>query len=168
MTLLSFFVMIVVANYSAGDDIADFNGLSKRSPFLAFAMLIAMVSLAGLPFTAGFMGKFLIFQIAIEEKQYFLLAVGVLAVACGFYYYLRVVRAMYFQPVVVGPEAMGAIPIGLLTRGTIAVLIAAIVVLGVYPAPALGRTGMTAPVVTSSPSSTNLLGGGRPLNSTFR
>ena len=62
MTLLAFMVMIVVANHSAGDDIADFNGLAKRSPFLAFAMLIAMLSLAGLPFTAGFMGKFLVFR----------------------------------------------------------------------------------------------------------
>ena len=168
MTLLSFFVMIVVANYSAGDDIADFNGLSKRSPFLAFAMLMAMVSLAGLPFTAGFMGKFLIFQVAIEQKQYFLLAVGVLAVACGFYYYLRVVRAMYFQPVTVGPETIGAIPISLVTRGTIAVLIAAILVLGIYPAPMLGRTGTTTPVITPSSTSFSLPSGAQSLSPTFQ
>ncbi len=145
MTLLSFLVMIVVANYSAGDDIADFNGLSKRSPFLAFAMLMAMVSLAGLPFTAGFMGKFLVFQVAIEQGQYLLAVLGVLAVACGFYYYLRVVRAMYFQPITTGPDAVGMIPVGLLTRGTIVALIAAILILGVYPAPVLGRFDTTRP-----------------------
>ena len=55
MTLLAFLVMIVVANHSAGDDIAHFNGLAKRSPVLAFGMLIAMLSLAGIPFTAGFL-----------------------------------------------------------------------------------------------------------------
>jgi len=57
MTLLSFAVLVAVAK-QAGDNIEDFNGLGKRSPFLAFAMLIAMASLAGLPFTAGFLGKF--------------------------------------------------------------------------------------------------------------
>ena len=51
MTLLSFLVMIVVANHSRGDDILHFNGLGKRSPFLAFGMLIAMLSLAGIPLT---------------------------------------------------------------------------------------------------------------------
>ena len=58
MTLLSFAVLIVVAKQT-GENIEDFNGLAKRSPFLAFAMLIAMTSLAGVPFTAGFLGKFL-------------------------------------------------------------------------------------------------------------
>ncbi len=141
MTLLAFLVMIVVANESAGDDIADFNGLSRRSPFLAFAMLMAMVSLAGLPFTAGFMGKFLVFQVAIEQGHYVLAALGILAVACGFYYYLRVVRAMYFQPISVGPDVSSTIPVGLLTRGTIGLLVAAILILGVYPAPLLGHSG---------------------------
>ena len=57
MTLLSFLVLIVVAKHSRGDDILHFNGLAKRSPFLAFGMLAAMLSLAGIPFTAGFIGK---------------------------------------------------------------------------------------------------------------
>ncbi len=167
MTLLSFFVMIVVANYSAGDDIADFNGLSKRSPFLAFAMLMAMVSLAGLPFTAGFMGKFLVFQVAIEQKQYFLVAIGVLAVACGFYYYLRVVRAMYFQPVMAESEATGTIPVSLLSGGMIAGLIAAIFVLGIYPAPALGRMGTMAPVVTPASVAASRPENIQPITSAF-
>ena len=142
MTLLAFMVMIVVANYSAGDDIADFNGLAKRSPFLAFAMLIAMVSLAGLPFTAGFFGKFLVFTVAIAQKQTLLVILGVITVACGFYYYLRVVRAMYFEPMPLNDEQeSSAIPISLLTRLTISVLIAAILILGIYPQPVLGLLG---------------------------
>ena len=110
-------------------------------------MLMAMVSLAGLPFTAGFMGKFLVFQVAIDQRQYLLAMLGVLAVACGFYYYLRVVRAMYFQPITTGPDLVGTIPVGLLTRGTIAALIAAILILGVYPAPVLGHFDASPPVV---------------------
>ena len=66
MTLLSFLIMIVVANHSRGDDILHFNGLARRSPFLAFGMLIAMLSLAGVPFTAGFIGKFLVFAAAVQ------------------------------------------------------------------------------------------------------
>ena len=142
MTLLAFMVMIVVANHSAGDDIADFNGLGKRSPFLAFAMLIAMVSLAGLPFTAGFFGKFLVFTIALAQHQFLLVALGVITVACGFYYYLRVVRAMYFQsPAGSSEDIAGAIAVSLPTRLVMGALIAAILVLGIYPSPALGLLG---------------------------
>src|SRR5437667_10138844 len=64
MTLLSFAVLIVVAKQT-GENIKDFDGLAKRSPFLAFAMLIAMVSLSGVPFTAGSLGKFYISYAAV-------------------------------------------------------------------------------------------------------
>ena len=96
MTLLSFAVLIIVAQQT-GEEISDFDGLAKRSPFLAFAMLIGMVSLAGVPFTAGFLGKFYIFYAAVAQHQIALVVVGVITVGCGFYYYLKVVRAMYWQ-----------------------------------------------------------------------
>ncbi|HEY2341800.1 MAG TPA: NADH-quinone oxidoreductase subunit N, partial [Chthoniobacteraceae bacterium] len=89
MTLLSFLILIVVARHSRGDDIHHFNGLSKRSPFLAFGMLIAMLSLAGIPFTAGFYGKFLVFAAAISQRHFVLVGLGIITVAAGFYYYLR-------------------------------------------------------------------------------
>ena len=56
-----------------------------------------MASLAGVPFTAGFFGKFFIFDAAIRHHQTALVVVGVITVACGFYYYLKVVRAMYWE-----------------------------------------------------------------------
>ena len=96
MTLLSFAVLIIVAQQT-GEEISDFDGLAKRSPFLAFAMLVGMVSLAGVPFTAGFLGKFYIFYAAVLQRQITLVVVGVFTVGCGFYYYLKVVRAMYWQ-----------------------------------------------------------------------
>ncbi len=148
MTLLAFMVMIVVANHSTGDDIADFNGLAKRSPFLAFAMLVSMASLAGLPFTAGFLGKLLVFTVALAQKQYLLAVIGVVTVGCGFYYYLRVVRAMYFQSAATGQEPATAIPVGIVTRATIIALVVAIFVLGVYPLPLLGG-GLSRAVGTS-------------------
>src|SRR5258708_34769671 len=97
MTLLSFAVLIIVAQQT-GEQIDDFDGLDTRSPFLAFAMLIGMISLAGVPFTAGFFGKFFIFAAAIAQHQTALVIVGIVTVGCGFYYYLKVVRAMYWNP----------------------------------------------------------------------
>src|SRR5205807_7534551 len=93
MTLLSFAVLVLVGQ-RAGDQLENFAGLSQRSPFLAFAMLVAMASLAGVPFTAGFLGKFLVFDAAISEHHFSLVVVGVIAVAAGFYYYFKVVRAI--------------------------------------------------------------------------
>jgi NADH-quinone oxidoreductase subunit N len=130
MTVLSFAVLVVVAKQT-GDNIEDFNGLSKRSPFLAFAMLMAMASLAGLPFTAGFLGKFYIFNAAIAHHQTTLIGVGVITVACGFYYYFKVVRAMYWE----APTTDAAVPVSGVSRLAMTAMIAAIVFFGIYPGP---------------------------------
>ena len=132
MTLLSFAVLIIVAQQT-GEEISDFDGLAKRSPFLAFAMLVGMVSLAGVPFTAGFLGKFYVFYAAVLQRQIALVAVGVLTVGCGFYYYLKVVRAMYWQS---APNP-AKIPMNGLSRLAISALIIATIWLGVYPQPIL-------------------------------
>ena len=132
MTVLSFAVLVAVSKQT-GDNIEDFNGLAKRSPFLAFAMLAAMASLAGIPFTAGFLGKFYIFNAAIAHHQTTLIVIGVITVACGFYYYFKVVRAMYWET----PAADGAVPVSGLSRLAMMAMIAAIVVFGIYPQPIL-------------------------------
>jgi NADH-quinone oxidoreductase subunit N len=132
MTLLSFAVLIIVAQ-QAGEEISDFDGLARRSPFLAFAMLIGMVSLAGVPFTAGFLGKFFIFYAALAQHQTILVIVGVLTVGCGFYYYLKVVRAMYWQ----STTNVAKIPVNGLSRLAISVLVIATIWFGVYPQPIL-------------------------------
>jgi NADH-quinone oxidoreductase subunit N len=132
MTLLSFAVLIVVARQT-GENIEDFNGLARRSPFLAFAMLVAMTSLAGVPFTAGFLGKFFIFDAALRHHQTALVVVGVITVACGFYYYLKVVRAMYWED----PASVVAVPLSGLSRLAMSAMIAGIIFLGVYPQPML-------------------------------
>jgi NADH-quinone oxidoreductase subunit N len=132
MTLLSFAVLTIVAQQT-GEQIADFDGLAQRSPFLAFAMLIGMVSLAGVPFTAGFLGKFFIFYAAIAQHQTALVVVGVITVGCGFYYYLKVVRAMYWQ----STTKMDKIPLTGLSRLAISTLIIATIWFGVYPQPIL-------------------------------
>ena len=135
MTLLAFLVMTIVAQATGGDDLADFNGLNQRAPHLAFAMLLAMLSLAGIPLTAGFLGKLFIFECAVEQQHWILVILGVITVAAGFYYYLKVIRAMYWQQPA-NPEAP-EIEVGPLAKITIALLCALIIWLGVYPAPLL-------------------------------
>lgn len=132
MTLLSFAILVIVGQQT-GEQISDFDGLAKRSPFLAFAMLIGMVSLAGVPFTAGFLGKFFIFYAAVLHHQTALLVIGVITVGCGFYYYLKVVRAMYWQPA----ERTDRIDVSGLSRVAISLLVLATIWLGVYPQPIL-------------------------------
>jgi NADH-quinone oxidoreductase subunit N len=133
MTMLSFLVMVVVANATGGDDISNFNGLGKRAPGLAFAMLVAMLSLAGVPLTVGFFGKFFVFAAALEQGHYVLAALAVVTVGAGFYYYLKVVRAMYW----LDPASDTPIPVAPLSRFTITALAALIFIFGVFPAPIL-------------------------------
>jgi NADH-quinone oxidoreductase subunit N len=135
MTLLSFLILVIVSTHADGDDIAHFNGLGKRSPFLAFGLLVAMMSLAGVPLTAGFLGKFLVFKVAFETGQFFLIALGILTVGCGFYFYLKVVRAMYWQPV---PTDATAIPVSRLSLVAMWIMVGLIFVLGIFPQIAVG------------------------------
>jgi NADH-quinone oxidoreductase subunit N len=112
-------------------DFPRFAGLARRSPGLAFAMAVFMVSLAGIPPSAGFVGKLLVFQAAISAQVYGLAVVGVLTSALGAYYYLRVVVYMYMRP------AEGAEEITSSPAITVAVAAAALAVLalGIGPGP---------------------------------
>src|SRR5438552_1309771 len=131
MTLLSFAVLVLVSQ-GGSDQLENFAGLSQRSPFLAFAMLVAMASLAGVPFTAGFLGKFLVFDAAVSAPHFGLVVVAVITVGAGFYYYFKVVRAIYWDA---PPSSAGKIVVSPLTRFSIIVMIAGTFLLGVYPQP---------------------------------
>lgn len=133
MTMLAFLVMVIVNRATGGDDITDYNGLSQRSPLLAFGMLVAMMSLAGVPSTIGFFGKFLIFKEAVAQQQWALVAVGILAVGAGFYYYLKVVRAMYWN----AAKEAEAIAVPTVTKIAIVALSVLIFVFGIFPGPVL-------------------------------
>jgi NADH-quinone oxidoreductase subunit N len=79
------------------------------------------------------LGKFFIFDAALRHHQTALVIVGVITVACGFYYYLKVVRAMYWE----SPTSDTAVPLSGLSRLTMAAMIGGIIFLGVYPEPVL-------------------------------
>ena len=79
------------------EDISDLAGLARSQPLMAFALLIFMFSLAGIPPLAGFWGKLYIFIAAVEAKLYIPAVLGVLASVVASYYYLRIVKVMYFD-----------------------------------------------------------------------
>jgi NADH-quinone oxidoreductase subunit N len=83
---------------NGNDTFEAFNGLGKRSPIIAACMTVAMLSLAGIPITAGFFAKYFVFTTMIGTPYKWLLILAVLTSAVGIYYYLKVVIAMYFKP----------------------------------------------------------------------
>jgi len=130
MQLGAFAVVILLRRTDvAGEEMKDFSGLAFRNPFAAFAMLLFMLSLGGIPPTAGFMGKFWLFSAAIDAQFYWLAVIGVLNSAISLYYYVRIVVFMYLKK-----EAMGSEPT---TSPALAVVlgvaVAATLLFGVYP-----------------------------------
>ena len=133
MTLGAFAVVAMVRKLGVeGDEIEDFAGLSKRHPVAALLMLVFMVSLAGIPPTAGFIGKFYLFMAAIKAGLTWLAIVAVVLTAISAYFYLRVVMVMYMrEPQSVGPATRFS------TSPAIAVVLACalagVVLLGLFP-----------------------------------
>jgi NADH-quinone oxidoreductase subunit N len=123
-----------------GEELKDMSGMFERSPVAAIAMLLFMLSLGGIPPTAGFMGKFWLFSAAIEGGYYWLAVIGVLNSAISLYYYLRVVVFMWFKnetggsPVVISPS-MAVL---------LAITIAATIAIGVYPRPLFDLADLSA------------------------
>ena len=96
VTNLATFAVIVLASRAIGsDEIADYAGLSRRSPGLALALMIGLLSLGGMPPLAGFFGKFFVFAAAVEAGLIWLAVIGVLNSIIGLYYYLTVLKVVY-------------------------------------------------------------------------
>jgi NADH-quinone oxidoreductase subunit N len=93
----AFAVVIHLQGTGEGERIEDLRGLGKRRPALAFAMMVFMLSLAGVPPLLGFFSKFYLFMAAIQDGRYLLTTVALLTSAVGAWYYLNVVNLMYFK-----------------------------------------------------------------------
>src|SRR6266496_2201807 len=105
MQLGAFTVIVLLRRQDVvGDELKDFSGLYLRSPFAAFAMLLFMLSLGGIPPTAGFMGKFWLFSAAIDAGYIWLAVIGVLNSAISLYYYIRIVVFMYIKKETIGAQ----------------------------------------------------------------
>jgi len=129
-TVAVFGVLMAVQEQRGGDLIADFNGLARTNPMLALVMAIALSSLAGIPLTAGFFGKFFMFGIAISANFTWIIAIAVLMAAVGIYYYYRVIIAMYMRE----PSNTQAIQLSSVYQFVLILCALATVVLGVVPA----------------------------------
>ena len=97
MNLGAFYVVVLIANEVGSEMVDGYRGLSSRAPLVAWAMVIFLVSLAGIPPFAGFFGKWLLFTAVLEQGYYWLALVGLLNSVVSLYYYARIVKAMFFE-----------------------------------------------------------------------
>ena len=130
MKLICFLVLVAVATDGSDIDVTQLAGLHRRSPLLAMALMMAVFSLAGIPPTIGFTGKFLIFNAAIERGLLPLVLIAMANVVISLYYYLMVVRAVYLLEPAEEQPVLKISPALKLLAGA---LVAAMVIFGIYP-----------------------------------
>ena len=127
-SIIAFAVLILVKRQMGSDHYESFNGLGRKNPFMAFALTVAMLSLAGIPLTAGFIGKFMMFSSVLSEYHILLVVLAVINAVIGIFYYLRVVVAMYFKDS--DQHAVSSTPLFSFVLGFSALVT---IILGVYP-----------------------------------
>lgn len=131
MNIGAFAVVQLIAR--SGDrrtSVEDYSGIGFQSPVLAFSLSLFLLSLLGMPLTAGFMGKILVFGSAIDQQYYLLVVVGVLNTAVSAYYYLRLIIVMFFRERITAwtaPRIPASIGIAL------AISIVGVLLLGIFP-----------------------------------
>jgi NADH-quinone oxidoreductase subunit N len=130
---VAFTVVCIVARDS--DDMSVLAGLHRRSPLLALALTLAMISLAGIPPLAGFLGKFLLLKAVIQQSPFdsgylWLAAVALVGVVISIYYYFGVIRAIYWAK---DPDDLSTITVSTPMKLSLGVCIAAMLYLGIFP-----------------------------------
>jgi len=95
--LAAFSIVVLVNNKTGGDEIKDFAGLGRRNIYLGLLMMLALLSLAGVPPLGGFFGKFYVFQAAVGAGLVRLAIIGVLNAIVGLYYYLTIIKVMFVE-----------------------------------------------------------------------
>lgn len=136
MSIAGFAVISALSNSGKElDMVSDYQGLFWRNPWLSAVMIVVFLSLAGIPLTAGFMGKFYVFTSGVEGSLWFLLTMLIIGSAIGLYYYLRLIYIMLQEPekTLKKDPAANTIPFG--THVVLAGMTAIIIYLGVYPTP---------------------------------
>ena len=131
--LAAFFAIIAISNKIGSDQIDDFAGMSRRAPYLAFALALALVALIGVPPTGIFIAKLYIFGAALNSDLLWLAIVGVVNSVVSAYYYLRVVRVMYLEPA----PSEERVPSSHAFRVALGLSALGVLVIGVVPGPLL-------------------------------
>ena len=129
--LAAFLTAVYFHNVTGGETLDDYAGLARRHLPMALSLTVALFSLAGLPLFAGFVTKFYLFQAVAQTGMWWLVAFAIGNSIVSVYYYLRPVRAMF----VVEPKDPGRLSVPLDARLIMAVLVGAVIWLGVYPGP---------------------------------
>jgi NADH-quinone oxidoreductase subunit N len=132
----AFLVVETVARAEGSNGIDAYRGLAQRSPLLALAMLIFLLSLGGIPFVAGFWAKLYVFWAAIESGMYGLVFLGAVLTVVALYYYLLVAREMYIE----APTRRSPVPVPGLLGIAIAICLLGVVGIGLYPGPWVALT----------------------------
>jgi NADH-quinone oxidoreductase subunit N len=133
MTMAAFFVISLIRVQTGSENIDALDGLSRRNPILAVAITVIMASLAGVPLTVGFIGKFFVFRAAMEAGMVTSVVIAAITAAAGFYYYFKILRAVWWNapndkdPLDLKTSSIFTFSLGLLTL--------AILVFGMWPQP---------------------------------
>lgn len=139
--LAAFTVVILFARSTGSDQISDYAGLSRRSPGLALALLVALLSLAGMPPLVGFVAKFYVFAAAVQSGWIWLAFVGVLNAIVGLYYYMTILKVVYLYR---SEDENKAIAIPLPYGVALALCVVVIIVIGTVSGPWLDVAVQTA------------------------
>jgi NADH-quinone oxidoreductase subunit N len=130
MKFTVFLVLVKVAWDGTNLEVDGLAGLHRRSPLLAMALMVALFSLAGLPPTVGFTGKFLVFTAAMEQGHFALVVIAMINVVISLYYYLLMLRAAYLlEP----EEQSSPLSLSLSTKLLAGALVVVMVAAGVFP-----------------------------------
>ena len=127
-SLAAFAVLLLVQKKTGSENIEDFNGLASKNPVLAMAAIVSMLSLAGIPPTAGFFAKYYIFTSAIEQGYTGLVVLAIAGSLIGVFYYFRVIIALFH----VGEEK-GVVPMNILNASFLVLVSIVTLILGVFP-----------------------------------
>ncbi len=141
MNSAAFLVVARVGADGSNPTLDDLRGLHRRSPLLAATLLLALFSLAGVPPTAGFVGKWFLFSAAMSQGWWLLVLLGALNSTVSVYYYLVAVKHAYLLP---DERNRGPLPLSVADRALCYALSGAVVVLGVFPAPLFQWAGRAA------------------------
>jgi NADH-quinone oxidoreductase subunit N len=135
--IAAFGVIMLVSNITQSEEMKDFDGLSRRSPYIALVMLFALLSLSGIPPTAGFFGKFFLFRAAVDGGLWWLALIGILNAFVALYYYLSMAKHMYLYRS--GDEEI-PIPVSRAARIGLALTLFFVLYLGIFAGPAFEWT----------------------------
>jgi NADH-quinone oxidoreductase subunit N len=135
----AFIAVIAFSHVTNSDEIADYAGLVRRAPALAAVMVVFFMSLAGLPPTAGFVGKLFVFGSAVQAEYYYLAIIGVLNSVVSVVYYFNVVRQMFFLP----PPVEERLSLPRFPMAAVIISVLMIFIIGLYPQPFINLAGQS-------------------------